>query len=440
MVFKAYHYQILIRLVLLIATSAALVYSWQLTGYWFLRWNLLLLLLIQVYMFMRFITHWQRDLKVFAESVRHNDYSITFQRNNQKDAYSELYAMLNGVGQYVRTVKSDLEKQNQYLQYVVENSRVAMVAFDERREILFCNQEFLKIAGVSRLTMFDEILGTNPTLHASLQQLKINHAHLITIRNKETLKLSARLSVFVMEGRPIKLITLLNIRSELEQNELQSWQDLISVLTHEIMNSITPIHSLSGSMVKYIDKIEGNEEIVTKTRSSLEVIQRRSQSLMSFVNRYRMISTVPLPHLEEVKVSQLVQEVLVLLQEELKGIAVTFDHHNEVIKADASQIEQVLINIIRNAIFAMEQSVTKKIGIHIIVYKDATAIDITDTGKGISSDVADKIFIPFFTTRKEGSGIGLTLSRQIMQRHGGTIEVNSDGVQGATFRLLLKSE
>jgi two-component system, NtrC family, nitrogen regulation sensor histidine kinase NtrY len=236
----------------------------------------------------------------------------------------------------------------------------------------------------------------------------------------------------------VYLLSILNIRQELDENELRSWQELISVLTHEIMNSITPIHSLNGSMAKYLDKISGNEEIVAKAKSNLEVINRRSESLMTFVDRYRKISTVPLPVFQEIEVAQLLKNVTELLQEDLKDVKLTIKAGYEIISVDVPQIEQVLINILKNAKHAMEEKEFQELVVTVTSRENETRVAISDNGKGIPSDVMDKIFIPFFTTRKEGSGIGLTLSRQIMHRHGGNVEVTSNPY-GTTITLLFRS-
>jgi nitrogen fixation/metabolism regulation signal transduction histidine kinase len=436
MVFKSFQFQVAVRLVLIAITCYAISYVFQLNAYWFTLGNLSLFLVLQIIFFFRFLTKWQRDINVFASSVKHGDYTITFHALEKNDPNYELYDMLNNVVRYVREVKSRLEQQNQFFQYVFESAQVGLLAYDENGSVLLSNNEALKLVNKGELKNIHDLKQIDPDLYGHLITLKLNQPRLIPGKNNNQVKLSARLSKFIVERQSIFLLSLVNIRPELEENELLSWQELISVLTHEIMNSVSPIHSLSGSMNKYLDRIQGNEDTVLKARHSLEVITRRSHSLMSFVDRYRKISTVPLPHLQPLKVDTLIQSVLTLLQADLRHIQVAVHHRNETVTADFQQIEQVMINLLKNAAYAMEESSRKELKITVMQDEKKTRIGIGDTGTGIALDVVDKIFIPFFTTRNGGSGIGLTLSRQIMQRHGGSIEVRSEPGKGSVFELV----
>jgi two-component system nitrogen regulation sensor histidine kinase NtrY len=436
MVFKRYQIQILIRLILIVLTCYGITYVLQLHAYWFTLWNLILFVVLQVYSLFRFLTRWQQDLRVFANSVKHGDYNITYHLLDKSDAHFELYDMLNNVTKYVRQIKSEYVQQNHYFKYVVENAQVGLIAYDEKGMILLCNDEALKLTQQHVLKNIHDLLYSDQHLHAGITSLTLHQPSVITSKKQIGLRLSARLSKFIMDEKPVFLLSLLNIKTELEENELNSWQNLISVLTHEIMNSITPIHSLNGSMSKYLDRIQGNVETVEKAKNSLEVINRRSQSLMNFVDRYRKISTVPLPHIQKIEVAELINDVVTLLENDLKDITLHVHHNNEKLKADPSQIEQVLINILRNATHALEGAQRKEISINTATKENQFFITISDTGKGIQPELLEKIFIPFFTTRPEGSGIGLTLSRLIMQRHGGSIEVVSTVSKGTMFTLV----
>jgi two-component system nitrogen regulation sensor histidine kinase NtrY len=436
MVFKRYQFQIILRLVLIAITCYGIIFIYQQGAYWITLWNLVLFLILQIYSLFRYLSRWQRDLKVFADSVRHGDFSITYHLLDKRDEHYELYTMLNEVARYVREVKSAYVQQNHYFEYVVENAQVGLMAYDASGKLLMINREALILTGQPTLKNIHELKHSDNELYLQLTTLGLNQPRLISSKRETQLKLSARLSQFVTDGKPVFLISLLNIRHELEENELLSWQQLISVLTHEIMNSITPIHSLNGSMAKYLDRIQGNEETVSKARNNLEVINRRSLSLMNFVDRYRKISTVPLPTLQLVDTGELVQSVISLLAENLRGIEVSVSHQHEKLHADYAQLEQVLINLILNAIHAMESKKNKALTLRVFRMAKNTIIAIEDNGKGIPTETIGKIFIPFFTTREGGSGIGLTLSRQIMQRHGGSIEVKSEEGKGATFLLL----
>jgi signal transduction histidine kinase len=189
-------------------------------------------------------------------------------------------------------------------------------------------------------------------------------------------------------------------------------------------------------MIKYLERIEGNEEAVTKARTSLDVIGRRSKALMDFVHRYREVSNVPAPRLEHSSIADVISAVLHLLQDDLSEIEVSVRHQSGYILMDSSQIEQVLINLVRNAIHSMKESRSKRLTIIEEEADGITRVSVSDTGSGIPADMLDKIFIPFFTTRKDGSGIGLTLSKQIMHRHDGQILVSSEPGRGTSFILI----
>jgi len=437
--FRKYNFQILLRLILIIATCAIFFWIYPEEGYFVLKLNLVALVIIQIILFFRFLTRWQRDLNFFSNAVNHEDFSVSYRMIEKDDPYYPLYQLLNSVSHHVRQVKSEFVQQNQYFQYVVENAQVGLIAYESNGQVIIANKELHTLTGLSSIKHISDLQSIGRDFQESLKSLPLNTPKLIN-GGSGTLRLSARLSKFIIDGKEVYLLSLLNINSELQENELRSWQELISVLTHEIMNSISPIHSLNESMAKYLDKIQGNDDIVVKAKNSLDVINRRSQSLMNFVTRYRSVTNVPLPQLALIEVMGALTTVLSLLEEEMKDVDVNVDVKNTRVYADLPQVEQILINLIRNARQAMLNSTEKRLTITAIESGSHTQIYITDTGAGIPSEILDKIFIPFFTTRKEGSGIGLTLTRQIMQKHGGMIDVVGSTNSGTTFRLTFRNQ
>jgi two-component system, NtrC family, nitrogen regulation sensor histidine kinase NtrY len=426
--FNRYKLSIFLRLVLMAINCYGIAYVAERGSFYWTLANLILLLLFQIYLFFQFLTKWQSDVNVFANAVKHGDYNITYHLLQTDDPHFELYQMLNNVSRYVRELKASSEQQNQYFRYVVENAQIGLVAYKGDGTIVLINRIAQTLTGITDIKNLHQLKAADPAMHDQLLALGLNQAKLIMSDRDRSLKLSARRSKFKIGSEEISLLSLVNIRPELEENELQSWQELISVLTHEIMNSITPIHSLNGSMAKYLDRIEGNEDIISKAKNNLDVINRRSLALMSFVDRYRKITAVPLPQKQRVSLSRMINDTLLLMQEDLNNIRVEIDIPDDHLKIDVSQIGQVLINVMKNAILSMQKSTVKKITISSEKTPSQIRISVRDTGEGIPSEILDKIFIPFFSTRKEGSGIGLTLSRQIMQRHEGSIQVqNAEG-------------
>ena len=239
-----------------------------------------------------------------------------------------------------------------------------------------------------------------------------------------------------------------NIQNVLEGQETESWQKLIRVLTHEIMNSIAPISSLSSTidlMIKGYDaKSEGaaklDHEAVEEIQQALQTINKRSTGLMNFVETYRSLTKIPKPNFDMVEMNGLLENVVTLMKKETDDLHIQLDYTMEpdsiMLQIDEQMISQVLINLVKNSVQALEG---KENGIIVIrgYYnkRGRPTIKITDNGPGILPDVLDKIFIPFFTTKKNGSGIGLSLSRQILRLHGGTITAKSVPHKETTFSL-----
>jgi two-component system, NtrC family, nitrogen regulation sensor histidine kinase NtrY len=433
--FNQYYLHVLIRLVLIIINISLAVYVFLLSTYPVTFVNLVALTVLQIFLLFRYLTQWHKDLDVIQNAVLHNDYSFQFHLVKQNHPLYKLYNTLNHVARYVGEVKADAELQSQYLNYILENAQVGLMIYDANGSVLLSNAEFRNLLSIESLTNVNEIQAHNKQFYHELVNLRPNKPHLMTTKGENPVKLSARLSKIVVKNEMVHIVSLINIKPELEESEIQSWQELMSVLTHEIMNSVAPIHSLNGTMSKYLDKVQGNEEVVAKAKNSLNVINRRSESLMNFVERYRTISTVPMPHKQVVIVSDLLQSVTHLLSAELKGIHLVIDSSDQKIHADPSQVEQVLINLIKNAAYAVEAAVNPMIKLAVTTAENEIGITVSDNGKGIDPAILEKIFMPFFTTRPSGSGIGLTISRQIMHRHDGTLTVSSTVGNGTTFLL-----
>lgn len=272
-------------------------------------------------------------------------------------------------------------------------------------------------------------------------------------RNQEQLLLNLHAKELLLQGRVLKIVTLQNIQSELEEQELQTWQKVIRVLTHEIMNSVTPVISLTSTVSALLEQeVIGrraagesiDQEVLEDMQAGLRTIEKRSAGMLSFVKNYRRLMRLPASELRPVKVRGLLRTVHTLLQPQLQDQRVDLkmylpDEKTEVL-ADAEQLEQVLINLIKNGVEACQQSATPCVEVVAFMpegERDKLRIDVTDNGSGIPEDVLDKIFIPFYTTKKQGSGIGLSLSKQIVRQHGGSIRVRTKPGE-TTFTLSLK--
>jgi len=268
----------------------------------------------------------------------------------------------------------------------------------------------------------------------------------LTIDNN-IVQLSIKAANFKIKNRNIKLISLQNIKTEIDQSEVDAWQKLIRVLTHEIMNSVSPIKLLSSSL---IDMFEENNEIktideITNTTIQdsvfgLKTIRKRSSGLSNFVENYKSLTQISKANFSDFKICELFKQINTLLKSELEQKSIQFDLNCQpqdlIIHADEKLIEQVLINLIKNASEALKNSTNPIIKIEAEFINEFVQIKVSDNGPGISSELQDNIFIPFYTTKEKGSGIGLSLSRQIMNLHGGNISVKSEPDNGTAFTLI----
>ncbi len=270
------------------------------------------------------------------------------------------------------------------------------------------------------------------------------------ITKQSVLFLSLKLSIFKSEKETLSLLSIQNIRVELEQNELDSWQKLIRVLTHEISNSISPITSLANTTKKYfvrkdtgsIMKIdELDDALLHKTVDSLDTIETTGRGLIDFVGKYRSLTALPQPKYEEFQIRALFDKLQTLLIEEADSNAIVLEFKSSPntleLTADFSLLEMVLINLVKNAFQAF--GISKESKVQVSAYKNIenrVVITVKDNGAGIPSDIIDDIFIPFYTTKNSGSGIGLSLSRQIMRLHSGNITVSSIPNETTVFSLV----
>jgi len=351
----------------------------------------------------------------------------------------------------INRVKKENARHNIYLKNVVDHVGIGLISFNEDMEIDLFNKAAQKLLHTSRLDNISSLDNVYQGFSDAIKNLNPGKPRLIKIEvHKNVLQLSLNLNVFKAEGKTINLVTLHNIVNELERNELESWQKLIRVLTHEIMNSISPITSLSTTIARYfkdpddarpvsIEKID-NEKI-KKTLKGLNTIEKTGKNLIDFVTKYRSLSALPLPELKRFPVSSLFNRVILLMNQRVQSekieIVTDIRPASLVLLADENQIEQVLLNLVKNSIEALQKKENGKIILKSYVNLDERVIiEIIDNGTGIPTENISDIFIPFYSTKDDGSGIGLSLSRQIMNLHKGTITMISVPGEGTSFSLI----
>lgn len=380
-------------------------------------------------------------------SIFFDDNAQQFKSSSPDNETLNIVKSMNDILSSAKTVKKERDSDYQFFRNIVQHVGIGILTFKKDGSVQIINSAARRLLRVQQIQNISDLNGTSPDLVEAFQKLKTGGRELFRLRiGDDTVQLSVFAIELTLRGEEIKLISMSNIQSELEEKEMEAWQNLVRVLTHEIMNSVTPISSLAGTVeeelhhkLKQPDVTVGREAL-EDMHLSLQTISRRSEGLIRFVKEFRNLTQVPNPRLNEIAVQPLLEEMAMLHKKELsdRGIAITVktDPPQLTVLADKNMIEQVLINLIKNAIQAFDEQTDKMIELTgFTSEKGRPVIGVRDNGPGIDPEALEKIFIPFFSTKKTGSGIGLSLSRQIMRVHEGRITVKSELGVGTEFLL-----
>lgn len=433
-------------MVLIGLTMALLVYMVTHPNMIFAAGLMLVIIIGQLIELYRFLSQTNRKLTRFLESVRYSDFISGFAHDNKLGkSFRDLNTAFNEVMEAFRKARTEKEEHWQYLNTIVQQVRTGIISFDPEGEVQLINPIARKFIGINTIKNIKELTLRNARLFEALMEVEAGKS--VLYKGGADVLLTLQATELRIRGGHVKLVTLQNIQTELQKQELEAWQNLTRVLRHEIMNSITPISSLTSTLREILDhdlikkelhyelKPEGAEDL----REGLATIEGRSKGLIKFIDAYREYTSVPQPKLKSILLKDLIEKVSQLMKPELKKTAIQFESVCEsdylTIQADAEMIEQVLINLIKNAMEASENNSHSHILLKGLTRDNAVCIEVTDNGPGIIPEAIERIFVPFFTTKKTGSGIGLALSRQIMQMHNGTLTVQSEPDVRTTFTL-----
>lgn len=451
MAFNSFRFNLIVRILLLTTTLFVFVYLLVNTQLAFTMVLLAALALVQIILLVKHVDKTNRLLNSFVQSIRYSDFSRTFQVESTDSSLNKLKTTLNEVIQDFQTVRAEKEESFHYLQTVIQHIGIALIAYQRDGSVELINNATKKLFQIRNMNNVQVLTEYSPDLVQKLLTIKHGENVLVKIREKDDLlQLSIYGTEFKIHNRNIMLVSIKNIQHELDEKEMESWQKLIRVLTHEIMNSITPISSLSSTVNLLMDDIVSslNEkegchhemEDLQEISSALKTIHKRTEGLIHFVNTYRNLTRIPTPNFTIFPVIRLLKNVCELHQSEMdaKNIRceVSVEPASLELSADEQLIEQVLINLIKNAIHALENRTNGVISLKAFLNKRGKiTIQVTDNGPGILPEVLDKIFIPFFSTKPQGSGIGLSLSRQILRLHDGNINAFSEAEKETKFVL-----
>jgi two-component system nitrogen regulation sensor histidine kinase NtrY len=435
MAFRNFYFKVSVRIVLL--AVVLFLFSYCLVAELYLRSTYLCVfcIVLAVEMFF-FITRFTNTIKSFLVGILQRDYSLHFHEKN--DGFQNLYNELNAISLSFKKISTEKEIQFRFLETLVEQIGVGIICFDNEGKIYLVNKAFLSLIGKNGLTTLAQLEKNSLDIYNKIQQVQVGKSGMLKfIRQNQIKNFSLTASEFKLDGKHFKLVSVHNITNELNTQEVEAWQKLISVLTHEIMNSIAPIISLSETLHVVAKKeIETNPIASLQTlESGINAIRIRSKGLHHFTEAYRQLSRIPNPIFSRVDLKIFVSEVLRFLKIDLDAahIHVNTAIENAEVLMDTNLMQQVLINLIKNSIDALDGAQEKLIQFISENDKGRVRLSVIDNGKGINPADLDKIFIPFFTTKKNGSGIGLALARQIIQLHHGEIAVQSSNEKGTAF-------
>ncbi|KPM47320.1 sensor histidine kinase [Jiulongibacter sediminis] len=392
--------------------------------------------------FYQYATSVNKKLTLFFESIRYSDFTVKFSSDNkQGKSFSDLNQQMNEVVDAFKAARAEKEANIQFLNTLVQHVDVGIICYDAGENIEILNNAAIRLLEVYRLRELKDLL---PTAHVKLYTIlrELNSGERVMYETENGSQLAINATKVNLRGRAVKIISLQNIRTELQQKEVSSWQNLTKVLRHEIMNSIAPIVSMVGTMRSIVNEDLSDkpeiEDSVEDLGEALKTIENRGKGIMKFVNAYRDFTTLPKPLFRETTVAAVLErvETLIKADAQTKNVKLSIEiEHPYRLNIDLDQIEMVLINLVKNATEAIENKAEGKIEIRAYQQKGQRFILVKDNGNGIVPEALEKIFIPFYTTKKTGSGIGLSLSKQILQLHHGDLTVKSELGKGSAFRL-----
>ena len=424
MTFKNFRINTIFYLLSISITIGFIIYLFISTRNYFSIALLLLLLGYLVYLLFYYIDRTNQDLIRLFEAIHYADFTLSFPNNKRGGSFKKLYESFEVVINNFKILKSEKEEYARLLQNIIEHIPIGIIVYTENGNVILSNKSVKKMLSKNEMNNVNVL--ENISLPLTKFLLSNNNKELINL-SENNLQLAAHLTSFILKERKLKLVSFQNIHQELEQKEIESWENLIRILTHEIMNSITPITSLASTANEIIKKNINSEDLKEDLQLAIQTIENRSKGLLHFVDSYRKVSRLPQPKLQSINLEELFKEIKNLMQTDGTDL-IQFKNEDPslLLNADKEMMEQMMINLIQNSKEAIVNVPDPTIIIK--AFRDnqyKINIEVQDNGSGIEEELMDKIFIPFFSSKQKGSGIGLSLCKQIMVAHGGSIEVKS---------------
>ena len=443
MLFNKLDVRLLGRLVVLVAALAGGGYAAQQHAYG-VALGCLGLLVILVLNLACYLTRGQQALADFTLALHYRDFSRQYPVPSGPAALRPLHAAFNQVNATFRELRAAQEGQFQYLQTILALLDTGIVSYDAAGAVGWVNEAFKQTLHLPYLKNIRALQARQPILYEAIGRAVPGQPAVVKLTvGGQAVQLLVSATHFKLRGEAFTLLACKNVSQALADTETAAWQQLLRVMTHEIMNSVAPIASLADSLGRHVQHARQQAaatELLDEVGTGIGIIQRRSEGLLRFAQVYRDFSTLAAPQRTTLYVRELLQTTRQLLAPQLAapGIEVTLrvQPAHLALHADGHLLEQVLINLVLNAVQALTQTPTPRLGLRAWAdEQERVIIEVQDNGSGIPADVLDSIFVPFFTTRPHGSGIGLSLAKQIMQLHQGSIQVHSAAGAGSAFQL-----
>ena len=405
----------------------------------------LIVTLFLIFHTLNFIFKTFKDIDDFVEAVRYRDFSKRYPEGGSKR--NNLYSYFNVISDTFLAIGSEKEAQQQYLKRILELVNTGILAYDmDTLDTLWINDSFKNMFQIPYVKNINWLKNRHPKLYHELKEIQLGENRLTTINaGNRIIKTLSNASTFQTGGKTYLLIAFHNISGTLEEVESSAWKGLLNVMTHEIMNSIAPVASLADTLKKRMESLKEEMKLAESSEfedmeSAMETIQRRSEGLLRFANTYRNLSKNIVPEIQQVNLHELLNSIYRLMHPSLdqKGILLIVNTDNSSVMApiDRNLIEQVIINFITNATFALRDKKDAQIVLFSGAKDETPFFTVADNGCGISPEIQEKMFIPFFSTKKSGTGIGLSLSREIIKMHNGSLQVQTKEGEGSAFTVL----
>ena len=448
MIYKNFKINVILRVLTICLFIALLMYFLVVDQKYLRSAYLSVFLILSIFELLRYIDKSNRDFSSFLLALLQNDFSTTFSAKGKGKSFNQLYSAYNQITQKFKDINAAKELQHQYLSMLISHINIGIISYDQKGEVHLINHAFKEMVDRLYINHIKALNLAAPALYQAIGDIHPGEQQLVKLKIGNVLKeLAVQASEFKVAGELYKLVSLQNIAHQLDENETVAWQKLIRVLTHEIMNSVTPITSLTDTLHHIVkQKLAKREAIdeptLEKIDNGLMVINDRSKGLVSFTEAYKNLTRIPAPDFKKVNLEAFQERLSLLFKAKLAESNIQF-HAGKVasdleVLADPELLSQVLINLLKNAMEAVVNQKHPCIWLTIQGHGEKSVIImVKDNGPGIPSEILENIFIPFFTTKEGGSGIGLSISKQIIQLHKGVLTARSETGKGTVFTIMI---